>query len=128
MNTVTQTKNKASVEATREERTHLHPPVNIFETKDGYVLEAEMPGVGKDGLEILLEANQLSIIGRRTDPVPKGVEVLYRESRNFDFRRDFALDPVIDTSRIQARIEQGVLTLNLPKAEAVKPRRIEVEG
>jgi HSP20 family protein len=54
-------------------------------------------------------------------------EPVYRESHPYDFRRVYELDPSIDTSRISARIENGLLTVNLPKAEKVKPRRIEVE-
>lgn len=105
---------------------HLSPTVNIFETKDGFVLEAEMPGVNKEGLEITLEGNALTLVGRRNgEGVPNG-EVLYRESRPAHFRRVFELDPAIDTSKINARIEQGILTLTLPKAERVKPRKITV--
>ena len=89
-------------------------------------MEAEMPGVNKDGLEVLLEGNELTIVGHRAAADATGFEFLHRESSQADFRREFVLDPVIDTARIQARIEQGFLVLNLPKTEAVKPRRIEV--
>ena len=101
------------------------PEVNIFETKDGYVLEAEMPGVSKDGLEITLENNELTIVGHRTQENVPG-EPLFRERNNVDFRRVFELDPAIDTAKVAARIEQGVLTLTLPKSERVKPRKIAV--
>ena len=111
--------------AQREER-WLHPHVNIVETKDGYLLEAEMPGVGKEGLEVLLEGNELTIIGRRHHQV-EGAQLVYRESHDRDFRRAFELDPTIDTGRISARMENGVLHLDLPKAEKVKPRKITVE-
>lgn len=110
----------------REERSYLQPPVNVLETKDGYVLEAEMPGVSKDGLEILLEDNELTIIGHRRHGV-EGAEPVYVESLDRDFRRSFVLDPAIDTAKITARVEGGLLTLNLPKAEKVKPRKITVE-
>jgi HSP20 family protein len=103
------------------------PPANILESKDGYVLEAEMPGVSKDGLEVTVENGELTIVGRRTAAQPNGREV-YRESRHFDFRRSFELDPSIDTTKITAKIDQGVLTLHLPKAEAVKPRKIAVNS
>jgi HSP20 family protein len=103
----------------------LQPQVNIVETKDGFVLEAEMPGVNKEGLEILLEGNELTIIGRRARF--DGAQPVYRESYDFDFRRSFELDPMIDTGRISARMEHGVLFLELPKAERVKPRKITVE-
>jgi len=107
------------------ERNYLAPEVNIFETKDGFVLEAEMPGVNKDGLEITLEGNTLTLVGRRNAEFP-GTEVVYRESKPADFRRVFELDPAIDAGKINARIDQGVLTLSLPKAEKVKPRKIVV--
>src|SRR5437879_3057906 len=87
----------------------VSPEVNIFETKDGYVLEAEMPGVTKDGLEITLEGNEITIIGHRHFEPPSG-ETLFRESRDLDYRRVFELDPAIDTSKISARMDQGVLT------------------
>jgi len=102
------------------------PEVNIFETKDGYVLEAEMPGVNKAGLEITLGGTELTLVGHRNpEPLPGGP--LFRESSSADFRRVFELDPAIDTSKIAAKMEQGILTLTLPKSEEVKPRRITVD-
>ena len=106
---------------------YVTPLANILETKDGYVLEAEMPGVNKDGLDITVENGELTIVGRRAASEPRGREV-YRESRAFNYRRTFELDPSIDTSKVTAHLEQGVLTLHLPKAEAVKPRKIAVTG
>ncbi len=105
---------------------YVSPEVNIFETKEGYVLEAEMPGVNKQGLEILLEGNELTIVGHRGGETPGG-QALFRESHAADFRRVFELDPAIDTGKIEARMNQGVLTLTLPKSERVKPRKINVE-
>ncbi len=105
--------------------TYLTPPANIFETKDGYVLEAEMPGVNKEGLEVTVENNQLTLVGKRSlAPVP--AELVYRESRDLDYKRVFDLDPSIDTGKISAKIENGVVTLALPKAESVKPRKIAI--
>src|SRR6266699_7345499 len=103
----------------------VSPEVNIFETKDGYVLEAEMPGVNKDGLEITLEGHEITITGHRPAKVVSG-EPLFRERHGADYRRVFDLDPAIDTSRISARMNQGILFLTLPKSEEVKPRRITV--
>jgi len=102
------------------------PEVNIFENQDGYVLEAEMPGVNKDGLEITLEGHELTIVGRRQTEAAPG-EALFRESHAWDYRRLFELDPAIDTAKVAARMEQGILTLTLPKSEKVKPRKIKVE-
>jgi len=106
-------------------RRYVSPRVDITETKDGYLLQAEMPGVNKDGLEISLEGTELTLVGRRAAE-PQNVELLYRESSNADFRRTFVLDPTIDGARIEAHMENGVLNLHLPKAEQVKPRRITV--
>ena len=106
---------------------YLTPLANILETEDGYVLEAEMPGVNKDGLEVTVENRELTIIGRRAIAQSCGREV-YRESPASDYRRTFELDPAIDTTKVSAKMEQGVLTLHLPKTEAVKPRKIVVNG
>jgi len=109
---------------TREE--YVAPDVNIHETKDGYRLEAEMPGVRKEGLEITLDGGEITIIGRRAAEEVSG-EAVFRERRLADFRRVFELDPAIDTERISAKMEQGVLTLTLPKSERVKPRKSSVD-
>jgi HSP20 family protein len=97
-----------------------------FRTKDGYVLEAEMPGVNKEGLEITLEGTEITITGhRQLERLPGNA--LFRESNEVDYRRVFELDPAIDTSKVSARMDQGVLSLTLPKSERVKPRKISVD-
>ncbi|HMJ05513.1 MAG TPA: Hsp20/alpha crystallin family protein [Chthoniobacterales bacterium] len=101
------------------------PVATVLENEDGYTLQVEMPGVNKDGLEMWVENNELTIVGRRPAPAVKGT-MLHRESRRENFRRAFELDPSIDTGRISAKIEQGVVTLTLPKTEQVKPRKIAV--
>ena len=105
---------------------YVAPEVNIFETKDGYVVEAEMPGVNKEGLEITVEGNELTIVGHRTLEPVNG-QPLFRERRLADYRRTFELDPAIDTSKVMAKIDQGILTVTLPKSEKVKPRKIAVD-
>ena len=125
MSTTVQTETRPTRDqAARQE--YLLPNVNICETKDGYVLEAEMPGVTKDGLEITLEGNEITILGHRQAEATTG-ELLFRERRLVDYRRVFELDPAIDTARVSAKMEQGVLTLSLPKSERVKPRKIAVD-
>jgi HSP20 family protein len=106
-------------------RQFVTPDVNLYEVKDGYVLEAEMPGVNKDGLEITLEGHEITITGRPGNVVVPG-ETLFRERPGAEYRRAFELDPVIDTARISARMNQGVLFLTLPKSAAVQPRKIAV--
>jgi len=104
---------------------YFTPPTNIREEKDCYVLEVEMAGVGKQGLDVTVEGNELLIIGHRSDPPLEGTPVV-RESRSVVYRRAFELDPSIDTGKMVAKIDQGILTLTMPKAEQVKPRKIEV--
>jgi HSP20 family protein len=109
----------------RQAEQYLAASASVLETGDGYNLQVEMPGVNKEGLEISIENNELTLTGRRSLPEIKG-NLIHRESRRENFRRTFELDPSIDSNRITARIEQGVVTLVLPKAENVKPRKITV--
>jgi HSP20 family protein len=103
----------------------MTPPASVTEDGDAYQLKVEMPGVSKERLEISVENNELSIIGRRTLPPIEGT-IIHRESHPENFRRVFELDPSIDTGKIAARMDQGILTLTLPKAEQVRPRKITV--
>lgn len=101
------------------------PAASVREEGDGYMLQVEMPGVNKEGLEISTEGNQLTITGRRSIPSIDGT-LIHHESRRENFQRTFEIDPSIDGNKINARIEQGLLTVTLPKADHVKPRRITV--
>ena len=121
----TLTRNEGRANGTAQRQEFLTPLANIVETADGYLLEAEMPGVAKDGLEVTVENGELLIVGRRAKVEQTG-KAVYRESRTVDYRRSFELDPSIDAGKISAKMEQGILRLHLPKAESVKPRRIEV--
>ena len=103
----------------------IAPAATVLENTDGYTLEVEMPGVSKENLEMWVENNELTILGRRSIPSVEGM-LIHRESRSENFRRSFELDPSIDAGKISAKIEQGVVTLTLPKAEQVKPRKIAV--
>jgi HSP20 family protein len=126
MSTFTQTDPRTATGNGGAQRVNFVTPVaNILETNDGYLLEAEMPGVARDGLDVTVENGELVIHGRRADKDLPGT-ALYRESRPLDYRRVFDLDPSIDATKITAKMEQGVLFLSLPKAEQVKPRRITV--
>jgi len=109
-----------------EREQFIAPSASVTETGDGYMLRVEMPGVNKEGLEISVENNELTITGRRALPVIEGT-LLHKESRRENFRRSFEMDPSIETAKIAAKIEQGVVTLSLPKAEKVKPRKIKVD-
>jgi HSP20 family protein len=105
---------------------YVTPLADVESTKEGYTIHAEMPGVDKSGLELTVDNGELTIVGHRQVGQFSG-EPVYREIRQTDYRRVYELDPAIDTTLIAARIDQGVLTLTLPKAESVKPRKITVE-
>ncbi len=103
---------------------YVTPAVSIYEDADGYTIEAEMPGVPKDGVHITVENGELTFTGAKS-PRPEG-NCLYGEAPRADYRRAFDLDPSVDTEHITARMDQGVLILRLPKAQDKKPRRISV--
>jgi HSP20 family protein len=108
-----------------EDRGFVLPPANISATDSEYLLELEMPGVDKDGLDVTLEGNNLIVTGRRKKDIPEG-ELLYSESPQADYRRVFEFGTDVDASKITAEMDQGVLKLHLPKSEKAKPRKIPV--
>ena len=128
MNIANQQPNDSAVLARQDPKPiqYVTPLADVESTKEGYTIHAEMPGVDKSGLELTVDNGELTIVGHR-QVVEFSGEPVYREIRQTDFRRVYELDPAIDTTLIAARIDQGVLTLTLPKAESVKPRKITVE-
>ncbi|MFQ3577534.1 MAG: Hsp20/alpha crystallin family protein, partial [Verrucomicrobiia bacterium] len=125
MNATTETTQR---ETSTERQRYITPVTSIRQTTDGgYLIEAEMPGVGKDDIHVSLDVNELTLVGHRSLPNLEG-KAIYREIPRADFRRVFELDAMIDRDRIAAKIENGVLKVTLPLAEAVKPRQITVEG
>jgi HSP20 family protein len=125
MNTLVRENHSGVSNGERAPEQFITPPATVLENADGYTLEVEMPGVSKENLDMWVENNELTIVGRRSIPAVEGT-LLHRESRSENFRRAFELDPSIDAEKISAKIEQGVLRLTLPKAEQVKPRKIAV--
>jgi HSP20 family protein len=103
------------------------PLTSVRETPDRYVLEAEMPGVDKSGVEVTLEDHSLTIVGRRPHEKLPGT-VIHAEFSHADYRRTFEINAPVDASRISAKIEQGLLTVSLPKAEESLPKSIPIEG
>ena len=125
MNTLVRENRSGASNGERAPEQFIAPPATVLENADGYALEVEMPGVSKENLEMWVENNELTIVGRRSLPTVDGT-LLHRESRSENFRRAFELDPSIDAEKISAKIEHGVVSLSLPKAEQVKPRKITV--
>ncbi|HEU4637937.1 MAG TPA: Hsp20/alpha crystallin family protein, partial [Candidatus Binatia bacterium] len=109
-----------SREETRSQERYVTPPVDIYETGEGLVVKADLPGVDKENLDVRVENNLLSIRGRATHAAPG--DPIYREYGLINFFRQFELNERVDQSKISADLKNGVLTLNLPKAEEAKPR------
>lgn len=101
-------------------------PVDITEDDNNILVEAEMPGFKRDEISVTLESGILSITGERKAQDRKGQEHL-TERRYLKVARSFTLPTSIDESKIDAKLEEGVLKLRLPKTEAVKPHRIAVK-
>ena len=124
MTTATTETTPATAAKAPERIRYVTPAVAIYEDADGYTIEAEMPGVTKDGVHVTVESGELVFTGAKA-PRPSGTR-LYGETARADYRRVFDLDPAVDTDKITARMDQGVLVLRLPKAQDKKPRRIVV--
>lgn len=116
----------SSREETRSQERYITPPVDIYETTNGLVVTADLPGVAKEGLDVRVENNLLTIRGKAAHAAPG--DPVYREYGLVNFFRQFELNEKVDQSKISAELKHGVLTLNLPKAEEAKPRKIEVKA
>jgi HSP20 family molecular chaperone IbpA len=112
-------------EGTRAQEQYISPPVDIYEDKDGLTVVADLPGVSKDNLDIQVKNDILTIQARTQHGIPGNP--IYREFGLVNFFRQFRLADTVDTSKIQAELKHGVLTLRLPKAEEAKPRKIDVQ-
>jgi HSP20 family protein len=106
------------------------PPVNLYESADGYVLTAEIPGVKSDDVEVSVEEERITIGGKRAIEYPSdGSTSLHRRERQAGvFRRTFNLPEPADPEKTEAICRHGVLMVRLPKAEAHQPRRISVRA
>ena len=104
----------------------VKPAYDIKETADAFNVVVQLPGVAKDGLEFTAEEGQLRIVGRRAWKQPEGWTPLYRETADATYELVLTHDQAINAEKIHAEIRDGVLRVTLPKAEAVKPRKIVV--
>jgi HSP20 family molecular chaperone IbpA len=116
--------NTVSREATRSGARYLAPPVDIFETDEGLTLVADVPGLDEKSVEISVDQGVLTIEGKA--PFGAG-DLLWREYTMDGYWRQFQLPDTFDVSKAKAEVRNGVLTLQLPKAEAAKPRKITIE-
>jgi len=103
------------------------PPVDIQETDDAYRIHAELPGMTKDDIQITLENNVLRLSGERKFEKDTKKENYHRIERTYGtFSRSFALPTQVSSDKVEAKFENGVLSIVVPKAEQAKPRRISI--
>jgi HSP20 family protein len=112
-------------ERTRMQERYMLPPVDIYETEEGLVLLADLPGVSPNDLKLRLEDNILTIDAQAKHMIE--AEPIYREFELYNFFRQFELSDQVDQDRITASLNHGVLRLYLPRAEKAKPREIPVQ-
>ncbi|MEN6488891.1 MAG: Hsp20/alpha crystallin family protein [Smithella sp.] len=119
--------NVSATERIRNVKTFV-PRVDIYETKESLFLIADMPGVDEKSVEVELEKNNLTITGRVTIDEEKDRCIVYSEYEIGDYERSFTLSDEIDRDKICATVKDGVLRLELPKAEKVKPKKIAIKA
>jgi HSP20 family molecular chaperone IbpA len=104
----------------------VRPAYDVREDEHAYDVTVQLPGVAKAGLEITAQDNQVTIVGRRVWTQPEGWTALHRETPRANFELVLTHEGEVDADKIGAELKAGVLRLTLPKAEAVKPRKITV--
>jgi len=114
------------MEAQPEREAFLRPPVDICEDAQGITLKADLPGVSRDRLNIQVDKDTLAIEAQLAIDMPKAMEPMYADMRATRFRRTFTLSHELDTDKVSAQMNDGVLTLRIPKRAEVQPRKIQV--
>jgi HSP20 family molecular chaperone IbpA len=104
------------------------PPIDIYETDTGLVLQADLPGVAADQLELQVQDNRLTLLGRVAPQAPEHARLIYQEYRVGDYLRSFILSDDVDHERITAKFADGVLEVTLPRAVKPEPRRIQIRA
>jgi len=116
---------KETQEAKGSERV-IRPPVDIFEDATGITLQADMPGVPKDRLNVRMDRDTLSIGGDVNITMQEGMDALYADVRATRYQRSFSLSRELNMDKVEASLKDGVVTLRIPKREELQPRKIEV--
>lgn len=112
-------------ELTRTQERYFKPPVDIYETSEGLVVVADLPGVSKENLDVQVKDDILTIQAHSKKQATGNS--VFKEFELVNFFRQFQLSDKVDSNNISAELKHGVLTLKLPKAEEAKPKRIEVK-
>ena len=111
----------------RAQSLELTPAADIHETKDGAVIYIDLPGVSKDSLDINMDSDVLTIKGGVNLNTPDDLNPTYMDVHAGFYSRKFTLSPELDSSKIDAKLKNGVLKLKIPRSEKHKPRKIEVK-
>lgn len=120
LNTLQKTENRT------DERNWQRPLYDVSEKKDAFSVRVSLPGVSREGVDVSLEDETLSVVGTRNTEVPKAWRPLRRELSTGDYRLSLRLNVPVNEAKIKAQVEDGILILTLPKAEQVMPRKIKV--
>jgi len=116
-------------ELTQQNKKVVQPTVDIYETEKGVIVEAELPGVNKDGLNVEVLNDQLTITGSRKKAQSEGYAALYQECESdVEYRRAFQLNSEIDQQSIKADFKGGLLRVNLTKSQETQPRKININS
>ncbi len=111
----------------RNPQSWRRPHYSVREESEHFTVVLEVPGASRDGLDISLEKDVLTVLASRTHRTGEGWKTLRREIPTADFRLSLKLNVAVAADSISAALADGILTLTLPKADEVKPRRISVE-
>lgn len=123
---VTTTESTAVERKAREGETALIPAVDIFEDAHQITVQAEMPGVSRDKLNVQADRNGLLIEGDMEINMPGGMAALYADLQTTRYRRSFVLSGELETERIEASLKDGLLTVRIPKRVEFRTRKIKV--
>ncbi|MEV5396630.1 Hsp20/alpha crystallin family protein [Streptomyces cellulosae] len=103
-------------------------PMDAYRAGDDYIVHFDIPGIDPESIEIDVDRNVLNVRAERRSPAPEDADVVVAERPNGNFSRQLFLGDTLDTERIDAQYDAGVLTLRIPVAESAKPRRIQITG
>ncbi|MES9825279.1 MAG: Hsp20/alpha crystallin family protein [Candidatus Thiodiazotropha endolucinida] len=106
----------------------IRPNVDILEDETGITLRADLPGVTKEGLDIQVDNETLSIDGKAEIDMPEAMQALYADVRATRYQRSFSLSSELDGDKAEANLKDGVLSLRIPKREQYQPRKIEIRN
>jgi HSP20 family protein len=110
-----------------ERESWIAPLIDIYETIDDYFLTAYLPGVKKENVKIKLEDGNLVLMGRINYDEMLNRKYILKEMESGNFYRRFKISDNIDESKVDAKLENGILNVKLPKHERVKPKTIEIK-